>query len=198
MSDAQLVVIAGAGLVALALVLLAVRSPAAFSEFFLNITSVEFSLKGIRLSRAVKDVREAEREKRGEEPPATLTETLKRLGRRAPARLLWIDDNPPNNEREASAFRNLRLDVDQVTTNAAAARALAAHTYDLVISDIRRAEEGPEAGLDVPELVRASHAGDVPILYYVGEATAGVTADGHVVTTRPSDLFAQAERLLRR
>jgi CheY-like chemotaxis protein len=71
-------------------------------------------------------------------------------------------DHPANNGHEAAVFRDVGLEVDAVTRNEAADRALPARKYDLVISDIGRDSEDTKVGLRVPELVKSSGSPNTP------------------------------------
>ncbi len=52
--------------------------------------------------------------------------------------ILWVDDNPGNNELAMRALRKLMLDVEQVTSTEAALAAVSSRVFDLVISDMGR------------------------------------------------------------
>ena len=62
--------------------------------------------------------------------------------------ILWVDDNPINNELAVRALRRLQLDVEQVTSTDAALMAFQRRHYDLVISDMGRGED-MRAGYDL-------------------------------------------------
>ena len=74
---------------------------------------------------------------------------LRRAVRVAPAivgaRILWVDDQPANNETERRFLANLKMDVKSVTSSADAFRELRRYPYDLIVSDIWRPadQQGP-------------------------------------------------------
>jgi CheY-like chemotaxis protein len=69
--------------------------------------------------------------------------------------VLWVDDNPANNELAMRALRKLLLDVVQVTSTHDAMAALETRTFDLVISDMGRGEN-IRAGYDLLSQIRGS------------------------------------------
>lgn len=69
--------------------------------------------------------------------------------------ILWVDDNPANNELAMRALRKLLLDVVQVTSTEAALSAMEMRAFDLVISDMGRGEN-MRAGYDLLAQLRGS------------------------------------------
>jgi CheY-like chemotaxis protein len=67
--------------------------------------------------------------------------------------VLWVDDNPANNELVVKALRRFHLDVEQATSTEAGLAAMQRRPFDLVISDMGR---GPNmrAGYDLLKVVR--------------------------------------------
>jgi hypothetical protein len=57
---------------------------------------------------------------------------------RGSARVLWVDDNPSNNEYERSLLRADGIVFDNVVSTAEAIAQLRTSTYDLVITDLGR------------------------------------------------------------
>lgn len=87
-------------------------------------------------------------------------------------RVLWVDDRPSNNRREAAALAKLQIEVVQVTdTDAALARiASDPEAFDLVLSDWTRPEplEGaPSAGIRLLRGLRRDWR-DMPVVFYHG------------------------------
>jgi CheY-like chemotaxis protein len=212
MSEAAIFIVGVLILILVAMTLLAVLDPAGFTAFMLSITEFEFGWKRIKLTRAAvlgerAEKEKVEREKAG--PPRLRREKagpprsrrdIERLLREIPSPrlILWVDDHPKNNTDEVGALRGVGLKIDQVTDNDAAKRALAARTYDLIISDIGRdPPQDPSAGLLMPEVVKASSVPHTPILFYVGSIEADITPEGYPVTDRPSELFEIAKNLLK-
>ena len=67
--------------------------------------------------------------------------------------VLWVDDNPDNNELVVRALRRFHLDVEQATSTEAGLAAMQRRPFDLVISDMGR---GPNmrAGYDLLKALR--------------------------------------------
>lgn len=87
-------------------------------------------------------------------------------------RVLWVDDRPSNNLREAAALAKLQIEVVQVTDTEAALDRIAKdpETFDLVLSDWGRPErlEGaPSAGIRLLRALREYHFA-MPIVFYHG------------------------------
>ena len=80
--------------------------------------------------------------------------------------VLWVDDNPANNELAVRAFRKFRLDVEQVISTDAALAALSRRNFDLVISDMGRGED-MRAGYDLLARIR-SLGSKVPFFIFAG------------------------------
>ncbi|MEZ4586396.1 MAG: BTAD domain-containing putative transcriptional regulator [Gemmatimonadales bacterium] len=75
-----------------------------------------------------------------------------------PGRVLWVDDNPENNEAVIGVLRARGVAVTTVRTTAEALVQLEADSFHAVITDIGRYEGGdyvPEAGMDLLRRVRA-------------------------------------------
>ena len=87
-------------------------------------------------------------------------------------RVLWVDDYPENNSSEISALAKLQIEVDTVrSTDEALAQLRDANSehnsFDLVISDWTRDDDGPLAGLQLlRKLRKAGHA--QPVVFYHG------------------------------
>ncbi|MGE0594475.1 MAG: TIR domain-containing protein [Vicinamibacterales bacterium] len=94
---------------------------------------------------------------------------LSRAPRRA-ARVLWVDDNPANNEIERRALRPHGIVFDNVVSTDEALTQLEQETYDLVITDLSRADSSDgshTAGasfLEQPIL----RDGGPPVIVYAG------------------------------
>lgn len=84
------------------------------------------------------------------------------------ARILWVDDQPENNELEAALFREAGAAVDFRESTDAAMKAIKSRDYDLIISDVAR-PESPKAGLEFAEGL-TNLAGTPPVILYVGYA----------------------------
>jgi CheY-like chemotaxis protein len=98
----------------------------------------------------------------GEEPRAEspIADGVPRL-----SSVLWVDDFPENNAFEVSTLRRRQVRVTQVRTTRDALGALAEQPFDVVITDMGRQEDGPDAGLDLLHVLRERHV-DVPVFVY--------------------------------
>jgi CheY-like chemotaxis protein len=84
-------------------------------------------------------------------------------------RVLWVDDQPANNRREAAALAKLQIEVVAVRSTDEALVRLSndREGFDLVISDWTRADELPMAGLLLLTRMRVS-GHKQPLIYYHG------------------------------
>jgi CheY-like chemotaxis protein len=94
---------------------------------------------------------------------------LATLPRRA-ARVLWVDDNPANNEGERRTLRSHGIVFDNVVSTTEATDQLANERYDLVITDLGRttsSDRSPSAGI---AFLRhpAVTTGGPPVIVYAG------------------------------
>lgn len=86
------------------------------------------------------------------------------------ARILWVDDNPANNEYERSVLRQKGIVFDNVVSSGEAVEQLLLTTYDLVITDLGRrwsSDASGSAGRDLlshPVIAR----GGPPVIVYAG------------------------------
>ena len=82
-------------------------------------------------------------------------------------RILWVDDIPGDNRYLSEMFRELDMKVDQVTSTTEALSLLDRTSYDLVISDVHRDNDGQagmkmlqnfrDRGIDLPVLIHAAN-----------------------------------------
>jgi CheY-like chemotaxis protein len=118
---------------------------------------------------------------------------LRRLSACAPllrgTRVLWVDDQPSNNEAEVKLLKSLDVEVQQVTTSADANAFLNIRHYLLVITDFDR-DDMPTTGIDFAKLV-ASRTAAPPVIGYVGTPQSGLARPAHFfgVTNRPDHLM---------
>lgn len=80
--------------------------------------------------------------------------------------ILWVDDNPSNNELVMRALKRLQLDVVQATSTEAGLEELARRRFDLVISDMGRGAN-MSAGYDLLKAIRDGGS-KVPFLIFAG------------------------------
>ncbi|MGE3618503.1 MAG: BTAD domain-containing putative transcriptional regulator, partial [Gemmatimonadales bacterium] len=94
-----------------------------------------------------------------------------------PGRVLWVDDNPENNNAVISALRTRGVTVATAITTAEALELAGTDRFDAVITDIGRYEESeyvPKAGMDLLRRLRDLQPG-VPALV----CTSSRSADAH-------------------
>jgi len=82
-------------------------------------------------------------------------------------RILWVDDNPGNNVELVRLLRSAGADVDVTVSTEAALRVLTPRSHDLVISDMKRPDEGIDdgAGWHLVDRMRDRDI-DVPVIVY--------------------------------
>jgi CheY-like chemotaxis protein len=83
--------------------------------------------------------------------------------------ILWVDDNPTNNELAVRALRKFGLDIEQVTSTEAAMASLQRRKFDLVISDMARGDD-MRAGYSLLKLLRDGGS-KVPFFIFAGSDT---------------------------
>jgi CheY-like chemotaxis protein len=87
--------------------------------------------------------------------------------------VLWVDDNPENNEFETALLRRYGVHVDPVRSTKEALAFLSRGPCDLIISDVSRVEEGvsrPGAGYDLLDALGTSGP-RIPLIFYTGAVT---------------------------
>jgi CheY-like chemotaxis protein len=127
----------------LAIILLIIFYKPIRYELFPRIGSVKaFGIEASFVEKIKSDV-----EKIGEKRKINISRTVsfivaQRAGRLAPLvkgrRILWVDDNPQNNNLEINILESLGIVVYQASTSDEAFRLLKESKYDLIISDIMR------------------------------------------------------------
>lgn len=80
------------------------------------------------------------------------------------ATVLWVDDHPSNNQREAEVLKRHRIAVHVAESTDDALKLLAMNSYQLVISDLGRGEDRL-AGLRMIQLMKQRGI-SVPVLIY--------------------------------
>jgi CheY-like chemotaxis protein len=92
--------------------------------------------------------------------------TPKALNNMTGKAILWVDDNPANNELAVRALRKFGLDIEQATNTEAAMAAFQRRKFDLVISDMGRGDD-KRAGYTLLKLLRDSGS-KVPYFIFAG------------------------------
>lgn len=184
MGDAVLIVLIFAALFLFMLVFFSLRYRTEVGELIGHLRTFRLGPRGI----SVEFYEKAVLQKEGQRPPRERSEaTMRRIGA---GRVLWIDDQPGNNELEIEALRDRGVEVDLATSNAEALDSVATDParYDLVLSDIDRGDEGAKAGLELPPRLRAAGV-EAPIAFYTGTVERPTTDLGDRVFASPSKLF---------
>lgn len=121
--------------------------------------------------------------------------TLATVPRRA-ARVLWVDDEPANNEYERSVLRPRGIVFDNVVSTQEAIEQLKYESYDLVITDMgRRAstDRSNEAGAEFLQHPAIAMGGP-PVIVYAG--TWAVRRRDEYVALGALDVMSNREHLL--
>ncbi|MCG7532984.1 winged helix-turn-helix domain-containing protein [Psychrobium sp. MM17-31] len=84
-------------------------------------------------------------------------------------RILWVDDNPSNNEKERAYFEANKIAVYPIESTEKALRLLSLYQYQAVISDMGR-QEDKLAGIHLLEQMRAAE-NDTPFVLYTWHST---------------------------
>jgi CheY-like chemotaxis protein len=138
----------------------------------------------------------------GLEPPDAHTESIEtaQTTKRAKkiCRVLWIDDNPSNNAFITKELQDAGVAITAVTSTFDGLKNFNNHTYDLVISDMGRAEGNVinfKAGVDLTQQIRQTNQ-TVPIAIYcskqakVANGAAALNAGANIVVSSPTKLMA--------
>ena len=130
---------------------------------------------------------------------AGVAEVAMRSTNVAGRRVLWVDDNPSNNTSERRALEALGITVVEAQSTDEAVEALRGGGFDVVISDLRRVEDGaerPEAGIDLARRIHDELKLGVPVFIYGGRS-ASVRRD-ELVKKGAADVFSRATELVDR
>lgn len=102
------------------------------------------------------------------------------------ARLLWIDEQPANNDNEVRLFKRLGMAIDLAASDTDATKRLAAGVYDVVISSWTRAGDSQAGRTFIPTIRPAMLSPEV--IFYVGKIRA-VPIAAFGLTVRPDELL---------
>ncbi|HUS70188.1 MAG TPA: response regulator [Anaerolineae bacterium] len=84
--------------------------------------------------------------------------------------ILWVDDNPVNNVYESSVLKRLGVSIVFARSTQEALAFLQGDSYNLIISDVHRVEDGrsnPSAGYELLEALNQMNE-DTPLVFYTG------------------------------
>jgi CheY-like chemotaxis protein len=167
------------------------------SEMFSRLGSFEaLGVKFVTVQNSIDaaiDLAEKSPQWKVEIPPAEKRRALQRARERVGlfkgVQLLWVDDHPENNLNERRMFRQLGVDIDSAKSTEEALAMLAAANYDVVFSDMARADDAA-AGLDLLRRLR-EHGSKAPVIFYMGsfDADKGVPPRAFGATNRPDELL---------
>jgi CheY-like chemotaxis protein len=106
-------------------------------------------------------------------------------------RILWVDDNPANNETLMRLLRDRGAEVTAVETGAEAEEGVQADRVDLLISDIGRGDR-PKAGFEDLDKLRKEAGYSGPAVFYASYVSVprrnGAKELGASITTVPEEL----------
>jgi CheY-like chemotaxis protein len=121
------------------------------------------------------------------------------------ARVLWVDDNPSNNEKERAHLRPEGILFDNVVSTDEAIEQLSFSRYDLVITDLGRlgsSDRSRTAGSDLLTHPVISEGGPPVIVYATRKADAQTDAlkarGAFAVAANREDLYGLVRRALSR
>lgn len=184
MGDAILIALIFAALFALMLVFFGLRHRQEVGERIRHIRTIGVGATGINIEFYEKAVLQKEGHRISREQSEQVLEKIEE------GRVLWVDDDPDNNELEIAALRDRRVAVDCATSNDEALDRVSVDpgAYDLILSDVDRGPEGKKAGLELPPRLRGAGV-QAPIAFYVSHLDRPTTDLGDPVFASPSKLF---------
>ncbi|MDD9962632.1 MAG: hypothetical protein OXU70_11125 [Gammaproteobacteria bacterium] len=152
-----------------------------------RVKGVEFGGVRIDIESAVESAAAAQDVEVSRRASRAVAERLRRAqGRVAAMRLLWIDDDPTGNAEEMRILKGLGATIDLARSNKDARERLAVAVYDIVLSDIKRGEQGDEGIRFLPEALDALLS--PPVIFYVAESK-GTPNGAFGIATRPDELM---------
>jgi CheY-like chemotaxis protein len=112
------------------------------------------------------------------------------------ARVLWVDDNPANNEIERARLRPEGIVFDNVVSTKEAVAQLAFESYDLVITDLGRQHSSDRSVTAGSEFLKNPKVKDTgpPVIVYAG--TWAVKQRDELVGLGASEVMANREQLI--
>ena len=170
-------------------------------KFKISIAGNELSMEEAaqQQSQVVLDLQTklAELEKRLGPPPEAAAAAAPMAARAVPVargrRLLWVDDIPRNNSYLIAALQERGVEVDTALSTDEGLAKFAAQRYDVVVTDMGRAE-GRTAGIDLVRRLRAQGT-QVPLYIYCSVDSAQRWRD-EALQAGASDITASGTSLL--
>lgn len=107
--------------------------------------------------------------------------------------ILWVDDKQMGNAYEANLLKNLGASITQARSTKEGMKLFESGSFDLVISDIKRNEDGQSnyrAGYELAEQLNAKGA-VIPLIFYTGTARVdpSMARIAFKVTDKPDELI---------
>jgi len=105
------------------------------------------------------------------------------------ARILWVDDNPASTLYERTVLASLGVSTDVALSTQEALYMVDRLTYDLILSDMKRAGN-PTAGVEMLNVLTGGSSA-APVVYYVGQfdRRQGTPLGAFAITNRPDELL---------
>ena len=128
--------------------------------------------------------------------PAATTGSASATPPKVIRRILWVDDKPQNNAYYVAALKEKRVDTELALSTQEALLKLRLSSFDAIISDMARNEDGKwdyEAGLTLLRKIKEMGL-NLPFFLFTATATAGfarnaVAAGAKTMTSSSTELF---------
>jgi CheY-like chemotaxis protein len=155
--------------------------------------AIRFGKDGFEVNPAktAEHLERAEKKQRREMSPSAAKSHAQRVKLKKRARILWVDDEPPNNIDETLMLESLGIDVSQATTTETGLEYLRDVRFDVVITDLTR-DGNRRAGLELLERIPQVRAGTKCLVYAGGIDERAAEAEklgARAVTTAPLGLL---------
>lgn len=126
-------------------------------------------------------------------------DTSETLRTKRTSRVLWVDDFPENHVYLVQKLQEVGIGVSTALSTRSALTQLANASFDVVITDMHRKEDGEsrgQAGIELTNELRKMNT-DIPIIFYFGRnrrsadqyRTIASQAGANLVTSSPTALF---------
>lgn len=128
------------------------------NDFQRRIEDIEINYRS-KLDKIVQLLQDLQKDRPNTEQPKGKKPTLLKR------KVLWVDDNPSNNEAIIDIYRQQGIEFDLALNTSQALDSLSENEYDLVISDIGRGSE-PDAGVRMIREIKRRFGSPPPILFF--------------------------------
>lgn len=172
---------------AVVLIIIAMIGPKRLANALLNARKISFGGLEIELKSDIASVVQA----RGAPVLPQLEGQVARRAERSlslttGARLLWIDEHPKNNANEIKLLKRLGVQIDLASSDDIASKRLAQAVYDVVLSNMTRANDGDAGEKFLPNILAATLS--PMVIFYVGKDRR-IPNGALGLTTRPDELL---------